>query len=133
LQAADQPLTSPAANLNAVLGNLAGLDSLKAIFKRMPGHGAAYPPRAWVPGQPVLANLMPSKNSPSVTEMAMELLFDTSGTPCPRGWDRRQIGGPGAAERCGWSRFVTESTLSGQFAMAVTQQSRPVNGQPKWL
>ena len=45
MQAADQPLTSPAANLNAVLGNLAGLDSLKAIFKRMPGHGEAYPPR----------------------------------------------------------------------------------------
>ncbi len=43
---AGQPLTSPAANLNAVLGNLAGLDSLKAISKRMPGYGAAYPPRA---------------------------------------------------------------------------------------
>ena len=42
MQAADQPLTSPAANLNAVLGNLAGLDSLKAIFKRMPGHMARH-------------------------------------------------------------------------------------------
>ncbi len=41
--------------------------------------------------------------------------------------------GSGAAERCSSSRFVTESTLSGQFTMAVTQQSRPVNGQPKWL
>lgn len=86
-----------------------------------------------MPGQPVLANLMLSKNSPSVTEMAMELLFGTSGTPCQRGWDRRQIGGSGAAERCSWSRFVSESTVSGQFAMAVTQQSRPVNGRPKLL
>ncbi len=77
--------------LNAVLGNLAG-HGLKAISKRMPGHGAAYPPRAVMPGQPVLANLMPSKNPPSVTEMAMELLFGTSGTPCQRGWDRHQIG-----------------------------------------
>jgi hypothetical protein len=39
----------------------------------------------WVPGQPVLANLMPSKNSASVTEMATELLFGTGGTPCQRG------------------------------------------------
>ena len=43
MQAADQPLTSPAANLNAVLGSLAGPGSLKAIFKRMPGHRKAYP------------------------------------------------------------------------------------------
>jgi hypothetical protein len=56
VQAADQPLTSPAANLNAVLGNLAGLDSLKAIFKRMPGHLARHARQGrWVPGQPVLA------------------------------------------------------------------------------
>lgn len=46
MQAADQPLTSPAANLNAVLGNLAGPGSLKVIFKRMPGHRKAYWARA---------------------------------------------------------------------------------------
>jgi hypothetical protein len=43
LQSAGQPFTSPAANLNAVLGSLAGPGSLKAIFKRMPGHRKAYP------------------------------------------------------------------------------------------
>ena len=46
MQAADQPLMPPAANLNAVLGNLAGSAASKAIFKRMPGQGAAHSPRA---------------------------------------------------------------------------------------
>ena len=133
MQAADQPLTSPAANLNAVLGNLAGPTASRPSSSACPDIARHTGQGPWVPGQPVLANLMPSKNSPSVTEMAMELLFGTSGTPCQRGWDRHQIGGSGAAERCSWSRFVSESTVSGQFAMAVTQQSRPVNGRPKLL
>jgi hypothetical protein len=93
LQSADQPLTAPAANLNAVLGNLAGPGSLKAIFKRMPGHRKAYPARA-VGARPAGSGEPHAvEELSSVTEMAMGLLFGTSGTPCQRGWHRRQIGG----------------------------------------